>query len=72
MNKMNFKASTKRYLAKLQALKAEYKYPELKKSNYKILTANGEEYSRIYHVHIRKCAGTSFAWVRIGSSNIDS
>lgn len=36
----------------------EFIYPSLRRSNYKVLSNTGHEFSRIYHWHIRKCAGT--------------
>ena len=42
--------------------------PEYEKSNYKITSKDGSEYSRIYHSHIRKCAGTAFNYKFIGNS----
>lgn len=44
------------------------------KNNYHIGTSDGREYSRIYHWHIRKCAGTGFNLRFISTacnSNID-
>ena len=68
INIVNFKTNLKKYSQKIKSLKLEYKNPVLRQSNYNILTSNGEEYSRIYHVHIRKCAGTSFNFKFIGNS----
>jgi hypothetical protein len=65
---MNFIATAEKYAKRSMELKEELLNPELRKSNYNILTSSGEEYSRIYHVHIRKCAGTSFNFKFIGNS----
>jgi len=37
-------------------------------NNYKIISKDGSQYSRIYHSHIRKCAGTAFNHKFIGNS----
>ena len=48
-------------------IKLEIKNPIFRKKNYEILTKDGILINRIYHSHIRKCAGTSFNLKIIGN-----
>lgn len=52
--------SMKSYLLHFKEYVDEFLNPVYRKNNYHIKTSEGHEFSRIYHWHIRKNAGTGF------------
>ena len=56
------------FLLPYENIKLEIQNPIYRKKNYEILTKDGKSINRIYHSHIRKCAGTSFNLKIIGNA----